>query len=501
MIGRIVVLVAAVVLTVVVILLVSRGESTPVAVEPDFVPTPPPATVAPGKPEPAPEQPENETEPFEDPFSYEPSRRKEFEARAAAGNAHLLYALSPGGVGATAFRVSRFRERIEDAAAAADVDADMLEGLVFLESAGRPEVVAPQGLEGAVGLTQILAETGTSFLGMDIDVAESARLTAQIERTSEPRKLRRLLAQRRRADPRFDPDEALAATGRYLRTAEERFGSEELAFVSYHMGIGNLEDVLEAYAGGPTDEPLRYAQVYFDSTPTSHAAAWRKLAALGDDSSNYLWKVHAARDIMALYRSDPEELADTAALQLEKNSAEEVLHPREVTEVFPGPDAIRAAYADGELVGLPLDTRVTGLRIDRGMGAQAKRVGVERYVYWGLRPDALAAALYIGAQVRAGSGDAESFLTITSTVRDERYQAELVQRNDQATSDYSLHTTGWAFDILRRYRSERQALAFQATLDRLRSLNLIAYVYEPTAIHITVAQDAAAFRPLLDRVR
>jgi hypothetical protein len=172
-----------------------------------------------------------------------------------------------------------------------------------------------------------------------------------------------------------------------------------------------------------------------------------------------------------------------------------------VTEVFPDPEAIRAAYADGELVGLPLDTRVTGLRIDRGMGAQAKRVGVERYVYWGLRPDALAAALYIGAQVRAGSGDPGSFLTITSTVRDERYQAELVKRNDQATSDYSLHTTGWAFDVLRRYRSERQAVAFQATLDRLRSLNLIAYVVEPSAIHITVAQDAAAFRPLLDRVR
>ncbi len=503
MIGRLVVLAAAVVLTVVVILLATRGEGTPVAVQPDFVATPPPATAVPG--EPAPEPPsENETEPFEDPFSYEPDKRTDFEARAAAGNAHVLYALSPDGVLATAARVAEFRPAIDAAADEAGIDPDLLEGLVFLESAGRQDIVAPQGLEGAAGLTQILAETGQNLLGMDIDLAESARLTRKLERAKGPKESREISAQRAKVDQRFDPEQALAATGRYLQIAKEEFDSEELALVSYHMGIGNLGDVLEAYAGGVGGDEyagLRYAQVYFDSTPVSHTAAWRKLIALGDDSSNYLWKVHAARDIMALYRTDPDGLAATAALQLEKNSAEEVLHPRDQTEVFPGPNAIRSAYEDGEIVGLPLDTRITGLRIDRGMGAQAKRVGVERFLYWGLRPDALAAALYIGAQVRAGSGDPEAFLTVTSTVRDQEYQAELVQRNSQATPDYSLHTTGWAFDVLRRYRSEDQALAFQATLDRLRSLNLIAYVYEPSAIHITVSGDAAAFRPLLDRVR
>ena len=37
-------------------------------------------------------------------------------------------------------------------------------------------------------------------------------------------------------------------------------------------------------------------------------------------------------------------------------------------------------------------------------------------------------------------------------------------------------------------------------LDRLTSLNLIARVREPAAIHITVASDASALTPLLDRV-
>src|SRR5204862_460183 len=121
----------------------------------------------------------------------------------------------------------------------------------------------------------------------------------------------RLVRERRAVDDRYDPLKALAATGRYLKLAEDRFDSEELAFVSYHMGIGNLESVLSAYAGGtvPKDPPLRYAQVYFDSSPVSHPAAYRKLYALGDDSSNYLWKLHAAREIMRLYRTDPAKLA------------------------------------------------------------------------------------------------------------------------------------------------------------------------------------------------
>jgi hypothetical protein len=76
----------------------------------------------------------------------------------------------------------------------------------------------------------------------------------------------------------------------------------------------------------------------------------------------------------------------------------------------------------------------------------------------------------------------------------------LAARNPEATRRYSLHTTGWAFDVLREYRSRRQALAFQFVLDRLRSLNAIAWVREPRAIHITVSRDAEALLPLLERV-
>jgi hypothetical protein len=77
-------------------------------------------------------------------------------------------------------------------------------------------------------------------------------------------------------------------------------------------------------------------------------------------------------------------------------------------------------------------------------------------------------------------------LTVTSAVRDSDYQGYLAATNPEATDDYSLHTTGWSFDIARDYENDAQARAFQFVLDRLRAEYVIDYALEPDAIHITV---------------
>ena len=469
----------AVLASVLVAALLGGGEKVPV--KPQFVPTPP-GTKLP---------------PLKDPFSYDPARRDDFEARAAAGNAHVLYARSPGGATATAARVAHWRPQVEAAAKKAGVDADELEALVFLESAGREDAVAPQGTEGAAGLTQIVAETATNLLGMHVDVARSSKLSRRLARARSKRQADKLRHLRRQADDRFVAAKALAATGRYLKMAETKFGSEELAFVSYHMGMGNLEGVLRAYAGGDPPESLRYAQVYFDSTPLRHNAAYAKLFALGDDSSNYLWKLRAARDVMHAYRTDPQGLAATERLQTAKNSAEEVLHPSNTLTPFTTPGALQDAWDAGDIVALPVDTASTGLRVDPRMGELARRLKRKRALYRGLRPEALALLVYLARATEAISGAQP--LILTSTVRDERYQDVLLRRNPEATRGYSLHTTGYALDLLRQYESRKQALAFQFVLDRLQALNVIAWVREPAAIHLTAGPRAKELLPLLDR--
>jgi Transglycosylase SLT domain len=410
-----------------------------------------------------------------DPFAYETGREGEFVDRATAGHSHVLYAKSPGGVVATARRVERWRPRIE-AAAGDELDPNLLEAIVFLESAGNSAARASDDLEGAVGLTQILAGTATSLLGMRVDVAASERLTRRMRRRGPSA---RLLRTRRQVDERFDPGKALAGAVRYLKLARERFGREDLAVVSYHMGMGNLENVLAAYG----DDQAGWARVYFDATPRNHPRAYGLLSGFGDDSASYLWRVYAAREIMRLYRTDPAELRRRATLQTAKASAEEVLHPPSETKIYESPGDLEDGYRSGEL--RPFEG-IRGMRLDRQDGELAARLDADRTLYRGLRPAAYELAVYLAAGVRSVSGT-RAPLDVTSTVRDVDYQRLLVRDNPFATREYSLHTTGFAFDVRRDYASRAQAVAFQYMLDRLQSLNLIAWVREPGAIHITAS--------------
>jgi hypothetical protein len=163
------------------------------------------------------------------PFAYDAGRRADYERRAALGLSHVLYAKSPGGVVASARRTARFRPLVDQVARRHRLDPDILEAIVFLESAGRADARASDDLRSAVGLTQILAETGQSLLAMKIDVSASERLTRGILRGH---RVRQREAQRRRVDERFDPAKALEATARYLDFAKRRLGRDDHAVVS-----------------------------------------------------------------------------------------------------------------------------------------------------------------------------------------------------------------------------------------------------------------------------
>jgi hypothetical protein len=222
----------------------------------------------------------------------------------------------------------------------------------------------------------------------------------------------------------------------------DELGREDLAVVSYHMGIGNLQNALGAYG----DEDASYARLFFDAAPDRHPRAYRTLTDLGDDSKTYLWRVLASREIMRLYREDRSRLDRLARLHAAAPSGELVLHP-------PG------ETAEGDLRPFE-DVGRYGLRA----GARATE----------LRPAAYSLAAYLGLGVRGVSGVRRP-LTVTRTAR----------------PDGGIHATGFAFDIRRDYANGRQAEAFQFMLDRLQALNLIAWVRDPDVIHITASAEGA----------
>jgi hypothetical protein len=417
-----------------------------------------------------------------DPFAYSAAREPEFVARATAGSSHVLFVKSPGGVMASAARVAALR-RLVAAAAGSSVDPNILEALVFVESAGRSQVIAGSDPAAAAGLTQILAQTGQVLLGMHIDLGRSRRLTAAINRASAAGNraaVSRLERQRAKIDDRFNPAKALAATIRYLELAQRRFGRSDLAVVSYHMGVGNLAKVLDEYDSGRT---VPYAQLYFDSAPDRHPAAYNLLSGFGDQSSLYYWRVLGAAQIMHLYRTDRGELARLSALHAMSASAADVLHPPDQTSVLADPEALARAYASGSVVPLPSNASGLGLAYDPGMGALAHKLGKTPALYRGLAPAALGLLVELAHRVRALSGGAAP-LVVTSAVTDGHYQQLLGFSDAPAAAGYS-------FTLARRYVRHAQAVALQSLLDRLQALNLIAWVRFPATIEVTVASDAA----------
>jgi hypothetical protein len=437
----------------------------------------------------------------EEPFAYDPARRTELESRAAAGLSHVVFANSPGGAVATAERVARFRDQIEAAAAGTETDPDLLEAIVFLESAGRPEVIAG-GKDPALasGLVQIVASTGQALLGMRVDLERSRELTRQLRRAyrqHESARVERLLGRRARVDERFDPRKALQGAVRYLDIARGRFAADDLAIASYHMGIGNLQNVIRTYTGSSgrvtdlvAENELSYAQLFFDSSPTRHPQTWDLLAGFGDESSEYYWKVLASREIMRMYRSERATLHRLERLHGAKATAEEVFHPRSETEAFEDPDDLADAWRDGDVVPIPQGEEF-GFVLDDGIGELADEVESEPALYRALHPDALATMVLMGGWVRL-LNDGSGTLIVTSAVRDREYQKTLGKGNPEATDAYSLHTTGWSFDVVREYESDKQAESFQFVLDRLQALGAIDYAVEPGAIHVTVSSQAAA---------
>jgi hypothetical protein len=473
---------------------------------------PPPAPKQPpGKPKPG--APPFDTAAFQ-PFAYGPGDDRELLARGSRGNAHIVYALSPGGVRRSVARTARWRDAVEFATVGENVDPDVVEAMMFLESAGRPAVMADGTPNSATGLMQILPSTATSLLGMHVDLARSIAIDRELalsrhralvstrrrKRRAARLQVRRLLRERRVVDERFDPDAALAGAVRYLTTAQRRFGRGDLAVVSYHMGIGNLGQVIDTFVAPRRPARttrrtvgrygLSWPRIYFGSSPRRNPRTWGMLTRLGDDSRHYLFKVEASRQILRLARRDPAGLREQIALQNAKASAEEVLRPRSRYEPYADDEDLRRAYDRGELVPLPGNPRQLAYRIDPRMGSLARRLKQPRILYRGLRPEALACLLYVAQEYRRMLG--RGTLRVTSTVRDLPYQQLLVATNAQATRRFSLHTTGFAIDIAK----PRVQWPLRFLLERLQSLGVIAWVEEPGAFHMTVGPDAKRFMPL-----
>jgi hypothetical protein len=211
-------------------------------------------------------------------------------------------------------------------------------------------------------------------------------------------------------------------------------------------------------------------------------STYQRLQSFSDSSEDYYWRVLGAEMIMHLYATDPTALRRLATLETEFPSDALVLVPPDRIKPYADPAALSAAYQSRQLLRLPRNAAQLGLAYSAQMGALARQLKVPRALYSGLRPAALDMLIEMVARIRAIS-HVNAPLTVVNTVSDGRYQA-LEDITDEPAE------TGYTFQIERKYASPGVAEAFQAMLDRLQSLNLIAWIRGTNTIEITVAPDA-----------
>ena len=403
------------------------------------------------------------------------------DAEAARGLDRSFFVDSRHGVLADARRVAGWRALALRAAAGSSVDANLLEAIVYAESGGNAGAVG----DGRAGLTQLTPAVARS-VGLHVNSRVSLRLTAEIRwwaRHGGYHRARRLARQRARADRRFAPLVELRATVRYVERARRSLGRTDLAVASLHLGVSGLAGTVARFGG----EDVSYAQLFFGSAPDRRPAVYRRLNAHGAAGYDYYWRVAAAARVLSLYRAHPARLVWEDAQQHRKNSAEEVLHARPVAHEFRGPAQLARAWRRHVLVRIPTDARRTHIRVDR-LGGMARTYHARRALYRGLRPGALGVLLIVGRRVHDLAGGPP--LQLTSAVRDDTYQGALEGVNAFAARTYSLHTTGYTFDLSRSTLSRSQERVLRWVLDRLTAANAVAYIEEPYCFHVTVSSRA-----------
>ena len=237
------------------------------------------------------------------------------------------------------------------------------------------------------------------------------------------------------------------------------------------------------------------------STPASPATreAYGRLLKLGDDSSNYYWKVLAGAGDHAAVPRRPHGA----------RAAGRAARRQGLRRGGPAPARLRPAVRRPG----PAARRV-GRRADRRLPRHARRhrasSATRRWASWrgasasrpalyrGLRPEALAMALYIGAQVRALSGDAPLRRDLDGARRGLPARARQAATARRPATSRCTPRAGRSTSTAATSRA-RQALAFQNVLDRLSVLGGITWVREPDAIHVTVSSrgqgPAAPARP------
>jgi soluble lytic murein transglycosylase-like protein len=216
---------------------------------------------------------------------------------------------------------TKLQSLFKSAAAQSGLPASLIEAVAYLESWGDPKAESPSGPRG---IMQISAATARS-MGLKVIVSTRYRVTrekVQLAAATRNRKARFKYITHRTPyivtarDDRMVPDRAIPAAARYLAGMEKKFGGRDWAIFAYHCGQGcvnEMMDLTRKARGIPADQ-LTVPRMFFSCTPVWNRELYKAIFTQmqRDWSPTYYFRIMRAQQLLALYRSDPDEFARIA---------------------------------------------------------------------------------------------------------------------------------------------------------------------------------------------
>lgn len=182
-------------------------------------------------------------------------------------------------------KIESYSETINKYAKKYNINPEYLFGLIFIESKG--DSLSYNSSTDAKGLCQFTPETAKEFNLSD----------------------------------RENPHESINATSKFINYYQKFLGTEDLAVASFHMGYGNIFDLIQKYIDpekikkfpkeAVVAHKLNYPKIFFNTTKESKPKAYNFLFnTLEDDSANYYFKILAAANILKINKISPQNLKE-----------------------------------------------------------------------------------------------------------------------------------------------------------------------------------------------
>lgn len=215
---------------------------------------------------------------------------------------------------------AKLQALFQAAGARSGLPPSLIEAISYLESWGDPRAESPAGPKGIMQISAATART----MGLKVAVITRYKVTREKVAVKTKRGATKYRTVSHRTpytvtarDDRLSPERAIPAAAIYLAGLERKFGGRDWAVFAYHCGVGcvgEMQDLTRRARGIPNGE-LTVPRMFFSASPAWNRELYEAIEQQmqRDYSPTYYFRVRRAEQLLALYRSSPQDFETLSA--------------------------------------------------------------------------------------------------------------------------------------------------------------------------------------------